>query len=177
MNERVVLYSSSLYDCANEENCTKDVYDSLKVVEKVLEENKEYVSLMSSAALTGEERVALLEKAFSGQIHDYAMNFLKILAKKRIFDIAIPCIKEYEKQYLKDNNIENATIVTAIPLSEEKQKEIIRKISMSSQKTVNAKFEVREDIIGGIIIETDNSGIDASVKSKLLSIERHISKN
>lgn len=177
MNERVALYTASLYDCAVEENSSKEVYESLMAVLKAVEKNPEYVRIMNSVVLTHAEKESLVEEAFSGQIHEFALNFIKILAKKRIFDILIPCIKEYEKKYLKDNNIQNATIITAIELDDEKKNAIVEKISKSSGKRVNATFKVDECILGGIIIETDNSGIDASVKTKLAEIGRHISKN
>ena len=177
MSERVNLYSSSLYQSAVEENASDEVYESLKIVRKVLEENKDYIKLLSSAELKSEEREALLEEAFGGKIHPFCVNFMKILAKKRIFEILIPCIKEFEKKYLKDNNIEFANIVTAFELSDEKKKDVVEKISRSTGKTINATFEVRKEIIGGIIVESENSAIDASVAGKLKDIERHISKN
>ena len=132
---------------------------------------------MSSANIKAEEKEALIDEAFDGKIHAFAVNFIKILAKKRICNILIPCIKELEKKYLRDNNIENATIITAIELDDTKKKEIVDKISKSTGKTINANFVVKEEIIGGIVVEMDNSGIDVSVLGKLQTMKRYISKN
>lgn len=177
MNERVSLYSSSLYSASCEENCVKEVYDSLKMVEKLMKDNSEYVSIASSANLSVEEREKLIDSAFSGNVHSLCLNFMKILAKKRIFNILVPCIEEYEKQYLKDNNITHASITTAFALSEERKEQIVAKLGKSTGKTIIPEFVVREDIVGGIIIETENSSIDASIIGKLESIERYLSKN
>jgi F-type H+-transporting ATPase subunit delta len=105
------------------------------------------------------------------------LNFLKLLAKRRIANIFLPCVKNYEKLYFKDNNIERATITTAIELAEDKKREIVEKIEASSGKKVIPSFIVSPDIVGGIVIETESSAIDASVKTKLESIRRYISKN
>lgn len=177
MNERTALYSASLYAISVEENSAKDVYDSLKLIEKIIEENPDYTALLASSNLKCEEKERLIDEAFEGQIHTFALNFLKILAKKRICDILIPCIKEFEKKYLDDNNIENATIITAIELDEAKKQEIVEKISKSTGKTVNATFSVKEEIIGGIVVEMENSGIDASISGRLQSMRRYINKN
>lgn len=177
MNERVSLYSSSLYSLCCEENCAKEVYDSLKTVEKLMKDNCEYINIASSANLSREEREKLIDDAFSGNVHSLCLNFMKILAKKRIFNILIPCIEEYEKQYLNDNNITHAVITTAFALTEEKKEQIVEKLGKSTGKTIIPEFVVKEDIVGGIIIETENSSIDASVAGKLESIERYISKN
>lgn len=177
MSERVGLYSSSLYSACCEENCAKEVYDSLKIVEKLMKDNSEYIQIVSSANLSAEERESLIDKAFSENVHSLCLNFMKILAKKRIFNILVPCIEEYEKQYLKDNNITHATITTAFELSDDKKEQIVAKISKSTGKTIISEFVVKKDIVGGIIIETENSSIDASIAGKLESIERYLSKN
>lgn len=177
MNERVALYWASLYSAALEESISKEVYDSLKVAESVIEDNYEYVRIVSSANLSSDERVGLIEEAFSGKIHIFVLNFMKMLAKKRIFEIFIPCVLEYEKQYLKDNNISRAVITTAFELSEERKANVVEKIKETTGKTVMADFVVDESIVGGIIIETENSAIDASLAGKLQSIKRYISKN
>lgn len=177
MNERVALYWASLYDLSKEEGCMEDVYLSLKSVEKAVGENKEYIELLSSAAISAEEREALVEKAFSAHVHVFVLNFMKILAKRRIFDILLPCIEAFNKQYFKDNNIEHAKIVTAFELDEKKRGEIVDRLNKNTGKTIVAEFEVRPEIVGGIIIETESSSIDASVSGKLESIKRFISKN
>lgn len=177
MNERIALYSESLYRSACEEGVAEAVYESLKAIEKVICENMDYVKLMSSAELKADERENLVHEAFFGRVHEFCLNFMKILAKRRIFEILIPCIKEFEKNYLKDNHIENVNIVTAISIDDEKKKSVIEKLSRLTGKKINATFTVREDIIGGIIVESETEHIDASVLGKLKGIERYISKN
>lgn len=176
MNERIALYSSSLYAVAVENGCVKGVYDSLKLVEKILRENEGYEKIISSKAISLPEREKLLEEAFLGNVHEFVLNFMKILAKKRVFDVLLPSVKEFEKQYLKDNNIEHAKIVTAFELSDEKKAEVVRKIHTATGKNIVPVFEVDESIMGGIVIETAASSIDASVKSRLSALERYISK-
>ena len=175
MNERIALYSASIYDVAREENCISAVYESLKAVEGLIGED--YVKLLTSAQLKSEEREALIGEAFGEKVHPYVLNFMKILAKKRIFDIFIPCSKEFEKKYYKENNIEKITVTTAFDLTDEKKQDIIEKLEKSTGKTIEAQFKVKGEIIGGIIIETETSAIDGSVMGKLKKIERHISKN
>lgn len=177
MNERIALYSSSLYDVAAENGCAKEVYESLMSVKEVFSEHEDYVKILSSASVVWEEREKLIDEAFSGRVHVYVLNFIKILAKKRFCEIFLPCAEEYEKSYFKAGNIEHATITTAIELSEEKKKEIIEKISASTGCEIIAEFVVDSEILGGIVIETEKTSIDASVTGKLESIKRHISKN
>ncbi len=176
MNERAALYASSLYAVGAESGAEKEIYENLCMVKKLFDENRDYKRLLNSVQVPLEEREKLIDEAFSGVLCEYCLNFLKILAKKRIFDIWSDCFKEYEKLYFKDAGIERATITTAVELDEAKKKEIVNKISASLGKTVLADFVLDKSIVGGIVIETATSSIDASVKTKLESIKRYISK-
>lgn len=176
MNERVSLYASSLYNVAQEEKCEKEVHESLALVKAVLSENGEYMKIMSSAAIALEERERLLEEAFSGNVHPYVLNFMKLLSKKRAFEILPTVAESYEKAYFKNNNIERAKITTAIELGDEKKAEILKRISSSTGKEILGEFLVDEALMGGIVIETEQSSIDASLSGKLESVKRYISK-
>ncbi len=176
MDDRAMLYCNSLYEAADEENCVKDVYESLKVTNEIVCENPDYIRVISSAAINKEERETLVREAFEGRVHGYVVNFLMILAKKRIGDILPSVVKEFEKRYFKENNIENAVIYTAVELKEEKKKEIKEKIEKISKKKIIADFKVDESLVGGIVIETDNCAIDASISGKLQSVKRFISR-
>ena len=176
MNERIDLYSSSLYSVAEESKCEKEVYESLSLVKAVLSENRDYAKLMSSAAIALGVREGLLEEAFSGNVHPFVLNFMKLLCKKRIFEIFPSVAESYEKAYFKSNNIERAKITTAIELSDEKKNEIVKRISASTGKELIPQFFVDEKLMGGIVIETESSSIDASLNGKLEAIKRYISK-
>ncbi len=176
MNERINLYSSSLYAVATENGCGKEVYESLSMVVDLLEKHGDYAKVMSSSAILFEEREKLIDEAFLENVHPFVLNFMKILSKKRVFEIFESVAKEFEKAYLKDNNIERARITTAIELSDEKKKEILSKLSRATGKEIIPEFLTSEKILGGILIETENSNIDASLKGKLESIKRYISK-
>ena len=177
MNERINLYSSCLYAVSVEENCERDVYESLCLLTDILSENKDYVKLMSSTAISQNEKEALLDKAFSQSLHPFVLNFMKILCKKRIFGIVPSVAREYEKTYFNENNIAKAKITTAIELRDEKKQEVAGKISKAIGKEIIPEFFVDENILGGILVETENAGIDASLTGRLESIKRFIGKN
>ncbi len=176
MNERIALYSASLYDVAKENACEKEVYECLCDARSILSEFEEYAKIVSSSAVAPKERERMVEEAF-GAAHPYVLNLMKLLAKKRLFGIFDAVAEEYEKTYFKNNSIERAVITTAIDLDENKKKSIAERIEKAIGKSVIPEFVVDEKILGGIIIETENSNIDASVTGALGSIKRFISKN
>ena len=176
MNDREALYSMSLYDTAASDDVAGEVYDSIVLMDKLFSENEDYIRIINSHSIPLSEREALIDEAFSGSVHIYALNFIKLLAKRRLADIFTSCVKQYEKLYFKAKNIERAKIVTAFELGEDKKREITGKIASSTGKEIIPEFTVDPVIMGGIVIETEGSSIDASVKTKLDSIKRFITK-
>lgn len=177
MDERAALYSSSLYDLALEEGVSKEVYEGLKMMDSLFKENPDYIRVIDSVQIPSDERERLIDEAFEGNVHVFLLNYLKILAKIRSANIFAESFEEYEKRYFADQNIERARIITAFELSDEKKNDVVKRISAASGKTVLAKFETDKSIVGGIVIRTDTSAIDASVKTKLDNIKRYIGKN
>ena len=177
MSERESLYASCLYDAALESSCVKEVYDDLVLIKGLFEEFDEYPSVLSSYEIPLDERERLLDEAFGKNVHVYTLNFLKLLAKKRIVGIFARCAELYEKRFFKDNNIKRAKVVTAVALDEDKRKRIVEKIEESTGGKIISEFEVDLTLLGGMVIETDFSSIDASVRTKLDKIRRYIGKN
>lgn len=174
MNERIALYSACLYDVASENGCEKDVYECLCDVREVMLQFEEYVKIVSSSSIAPNERENLVETAFFSS-HPYVLNLMKLLAKKRLLNIFNSVAKEYEKTYFKNNNIERCVITTAIALDEKKKTSIVERLEKAMGKKLIPHFVVDEKILGGIVVETDNSNFDASVTGALGAMKRLLS--
>ena len=65
MTQRAVIYGSSLYDLATEENLAEVIWEEMNAVRQIMRENPDYMSLLSNASLSKQERTALLQEAFA----------------------------------------------------------------------------------------------------------------
>ena len=127
-------YGLSLYSLANEENITKLIYDELKFVSEIISDNGEYIRILDSAAISGEEKYSMINNAFSGKVHSYIVNFIKILAGKRLMYTFSDCCNIFEKQYRSDNNIETITVTTAIELTGEEKERLLSSLRQNTKK-------------------------------------------
>ena len=84
------------------------------------------------------------------------------------------CIRDRYKEY---NNIESATVTTAIPLSDTLKSNIIKYIKEGNDKHVELTEVVDENIIGGAIIRMGDMQLDASVSSELTELRQMFNKN
>lgn len=174
MKSLAVTYAQSLFSLAEEENKEKEIFDELTELSLIFRENPEYAVLLDSPTVNVSERCNLIDEAFSA-CGEYVKNFLKILCEKKYIHIFHECVREYEKQYNKKLGIEKVTAITAVPLSDELTEKLISKLEKETGKKIALGLKVDKSILGGIILRTENSQTDASVRARLEGIRTELS--
>lgn len=166
-------YAEALFDLSAEENTAKSILDDLSVICSVFAENKNYIKLMDAPQIKFEKKASLIDEAFSGA-QKHTLSFLKLLAKNRIFRIVFDCQKEFEKKYNEINGIEKVCVVSAYPLTDKIKEKLELKLAEITGKKIIASYETDKSVIGGLIVKTTNSQIDASVRTKLEQIKQRL---
>lgn len=64
------------------------------------------------------------------------------------------------------------TVRTAIPLPDDLKAAVIARIQAQTGRPVDVETVVDESIVGGVVIETDGSVVDASVRQRLTDLHR-----
>ena len=167
-------YAASLFSLAEDEKLCDVFMEQLSEIDVIIRENKEYIVLVDSPTLSLEQRTSLIDEAFSSA-HEYVINFLKLLCEKKCTHTFSDCVKEYKKLYNKKNNIENVTAITAVELSDELKAKLISKLEKEYGKKIQLETKVDKEILGGIILRTENSQTDASVRARLNAIKAQLS--
>lgn len=173
MSSVTSVYASSLFSLAQDENKLDLIMEELKELLSVFSQNSEYCNLLDSPVIALSERLLLIDEAFS-DTDEYIINFIKILCEKKCMHLFPACAKHFEKLYNKANNIEKVTVITAVPLSDSLKEKLISKFEKEYSKKIVPEYRIQEEILGGIIIRTENSQTDASVRSRLDAIKAQI---
>ena len=164
-------YSQALFTIACEENDAEKYYEELKLIRDVFKSEPEYLILLSSPNLSTEEKLSCLDSAFSPFVSEYTLSFLKLLVQKghiSKFDI---CLEDYEKLYNLKCKTRIARVVSAVELTDGEKAKIKESLEKKWSVCVNLVCETDESILGGIIIETEDTVIDGSLKSKLRDVK------
>lgn len=169
-----ITYAHSLFSLAEDENLVENIFEEITELCKVFKENPEYTLLLDSPTIPLAQRFILVEEAFK-DCGEYVTNFIKILCEKKCAHLFIECVKEYEKLYNKKLGIEKVTAITAVPLSNELRERLIHKLEKDTGKKIALQLVVDESILGGIILRTENSQTDASVRARLEGIRTELS--
>ena len=175
MSQIGTVYGQALYDLALEEGLTESILQQLQIVKSCLDEEPQYLELLSSAALSKAERCQLLQESMS-TLHPYLLNFLKILTEKGYMRRFADCQSTYQRCYYRDNNMLPVSAVTAIALSAQQSEKLQARLSELTGKTVLLSNKVDTSLLGGIRLDYDGKQIDDTIAHRLDSV-RQLLKN
>ncbi|WP_297133413.1 F0F1 ATP synthase subunit delta [Terrisporobacter sp.] len=169
-------YADALFQLSEEENITEKIYSELHDVVDIVKNNKDLENVLKSPLISKIEKVELIEQLFSNKINNHLKNFLKILVEKGRIN-SLKTIELTFKQLLNDkNNIIEGTVVSAIPMSDEKIKQLESNLSKKYNKNVTLENKVDKTILGGVLVRLGNTQIDGTVKTRLDNIKDQLSQ-
>ncbi len=87
-------------------------------------------------------------------------------------------VDAFIEQYNVIKGIHKVKLTTAVAISEEVKKEIVNKmISETSLQNIELDTQVKEELIGGFVLEFNNNLVDASIQRDLRDIKKQFESN
>lgn len=169
-------YAESLFSLARENSCEEKYLEELKFTEKVFKDFPEYAELLSSPALTREERTAAIDESLGESLSEYVMSFLKVLCEAGHMKQLSDCVAEYEKMYRDEKRTAAVKVTSAAPLTKDEEERIAAKITKIVGGECEITYFVDPSLIGGAIIETESAVIDGSLRKSLQEVKEVIKK-
>ena len=176
MTDAGSVYGQALYDLAQSEGLSEQILQELDAMRQGFSEEPEFIKLLSTPALSKQERCMILDESFRGKVQPYLLNFLKILTEKGYIRHFFHCCDAYREQYNRDHGILPVTAVTAVPLSDAQQKRLASKLETLTGKTVELHSRVDPSCLGGVRLDYDGKRVDDTVTHRLDAI-RGLLKN
>ena len=172
MTKTAKTYGGALYDLAKEEALCEELLGQLQLIAAVFEENPEYRKLLLEPSIPKEERRKLLDDAWQGKIHQYVLNFMKILCDNGTIGQFGDCVEAFRKRYHADEGIMEVRAVCAAELRPELQDKLREKLVRMTGKKIELSACVDTSLVGGIRLELPDRQYDGSVQHHLREIER-----
>jgi F-type H+-transporting ATPase subunit delta len=172
-------YAKSLIDLAVEKNALEQVYNDMLLLQNIFRNNREFVTIMRSPVILPDKKEDIFRAvAQGGRISQFTTLFFQLLIRKSREASFPEIVNAFIEQYKLKKNIQTVKLTTAKPVSEEVKQEIVRKVqSQSPNKQIDLKTEVREDLIGGFVLEMGDSLVDASISYDLKAIKKQFLNN
>ena len=176
MTTATSLYGQSLYDLAAEEGLSEEILKQMEAVNVIFKENPDYITLLLEPSIPRRERLGLLEEAFRDQLHPYLQNFLMILLENNLLRGFGSCCRTFRESYNKDHGIEEATVTSAVELTDAQVDSLRAKLEQISGKTVILRQKVDGSVLGGLKVEIGGRLLDGTVMGRLADLRKKVSE-
>ncbi len=157
-------YAKSILDLAVERGQLENAYNDMVFLNAACRMSKEFVNLLRSPIIKADKKGQILDAVTAGKVSPLTVAFYKLLLTKEreghLPEIATAFIAQY-KAY---KGIEIVKLTTAIPVTENVKQEILSRIKDGHDlQHIELDTAVREELIGGFILEIGDRMVDASV--------------
>lgn len=174
MTELAREYGAGLYELATEENIREEIHEQLKVLLESFRENPDFLRLLDTHGIRLEERFSVLDEVLAGRVHSYILNFMKILCERGAIGAFEDCAAYFHRRFNQDFGITEASVATAVPLSEDRAEALRKKLESVSGKKVVLIQTVDPQLIGGVRVEMDGRRMDNTIQTQLEQFRRSL---
>ena len=170
------IYAKSLIDLATESNSLDLYHEQLKNVLDSFEASSDLQNVMNNPTISVENKIQILEEVFASRVDKKILNLLKLLVEKNRFNEFESFYHAYCEMYDKKSNKKTVEVVSAVKLSFEDKTNVLFKLEHKLNCEITPSWSIDENIIAGLLFKFDDSVIDTSVRTKIESLSKSISR-
>lgn len=168
-------YAEALFLLSCEKKEEEQYLNDLRLVKGVFDSEPDYIKLLSSPGIKINEKHTAIDNAFCGRINDDIVSFLKLLCDNNRMNMIYSCFEDYEKLYNQVKRVIVAEVESVRELSENEKEQLVANLERKFKHRVELSCHINRDLIGGIIVRTDDLIIDGSLRRKLRDVKEVIS--
>jgi F-type H+-transporting ATPase subunit delta len=171
-------YAKSLIDLAIEQNQLAAVNTDIRSLVSICNSNADFVAMLRSPIIQADKKGKIIAAVIDNQVGKLTALFIQLLVSKGR-ELYLPEIAAaFVEQYNKLKNIHRVKITTAMPVGDDIKKVIVEKInSVTGIGTIELETAVKEELIGGFVLETEDKLIDSSILRELNDVKKQFLNN
>ena len=173
MNEISSRYARALYSLSLEKNNLEDREDQAKELLDILNDNDDFLTLLSNEFLTIEERQDIARQVLKGVDDDILALVSIIIANHRT-----RYLKEVFQAFISDANsyrgVKEGLVYSAVPLDKKTITRMEQAISKKEGCKIYLKPIIDQTLIGGVRILINDHIYDSSIVSQIERMKRKL---
>lgn len=167
-----IRYAKAILSFALEQQKEVEVNNDMLLVANTIQQSEDLQLLLNSPVLKTELKKAALKEVFASKTTALTIGLINLLIDNKRLPILGEVAKKYTVIYDSLKGIEVAKVTTAIPLTEELNQQVLKKVIEITGKKATIESIINPDIIGGFILRIGDIQYDASIANKLQVLKR-----
>ena len=171
-----IRYAKAILSVAEDNNTSAKIHEEMNHIANVIASNPKLNEVLKSPVIKLSEKTAVLDNVFTKSAKEVTSLFNTLIQNKRV-DLLEQIALQYNRLYDELNNKEQATVITAVPMTESLEKKVMSKLKTLSDKEVTLTKIVDETILGGFILRVGDQQYNASVSNQLNELKNKFITN
>ena len=167
-----IRYAKAILSFALEQQKEVEVNNDMLLIAATINESTDLQLLLTSPVVKTDLKKSALKAVFATKISSLSEGLINLLIDNKRLAILEEVAKKYTVIYDSLKGIEVAKVTTAVPLTDELNKQVLNKVKEITGKNATIENIVNPDIIGGFILRVGDVQYDASVANKLQVLKR-----
>lgn len=163
-------YARSFFLLMGKKDRLREVHEELARLGEFVKTHREFSRLLVTTTIPYQEKESVVDHLL-GESPAIA-NLVKLLVRKKRFGLMEKVIGVFHDLYNTDRGIEEATLVTALPLHKETVERVRTVLEKKLGKKVTLAAETDPDILGGAVLYTRHQIIDGSLRQRFLGLKQ-----
>ena len=175
MEEIARVYSQALFEAAKDAGKLDEVREQLGQFAGALDENRELAVFFFSPYFSSAEKRDGIRSAVSGADPEL-VNFLELLAEKHRMPAIFRIRREFDRLWAQENRQLEVELTSAVELDPEIAERVGEEIAKQTDRKVDLRTKVDEDVLVGLVLRVGNMVLDTSIRTRLERLRREIAR-
>lgn len=167
-------YAMAAFQQAREEGKIGEWSEMLALLERVIIDPA-MSEAISSPRLTRSQLADLIVEVCGDNLSPTGANFVRVLGENHRFGVIADIAESFEAERARAEQRSEVTVTSAYELSDAEQAVINDALTRRLGTKVDLHVEVDKSLIGGVVIQTGDTVIDASIRGQLNQMAQSIS--
>jgi F-type H+-transporting ATPase subunit delta len=168
------VYAQALINEAQKQNALNEVTDDIRGLDELLRANEGFRRFAEALTIGEDERLASLDRIFSGRVHTLTLNTLKAITRRDRLMFLRAFVASFFAIIRKMGGIIDAYLTCASQLPEASLRRVNDALARIFAKTVELHVKIDPVLVGGITLTIGDTLFDASVATQLKRLEEQL---
>lgn len=167
-------YAETLFELALRHDGLEAYREGIDMVAGLLEQNPRLRLFLETPRVSDEDRKTVVRKAFEGKVPPNLLRFLLVTIDKRRQRLLVEMAREFRGLVDEHLGRQHVDVTVARPLDEETRALVTRRLSRLLGKTAIPHVRVDPEVLGGIVVRTEDTIYDGSMRRRLDGMRRQL---
>ena len=173
-----VRYATALLQIAKEQGVENIVYNDMLELRALIIYNSDFKNFLNSPVIKTSQKAKILQTLFNDHLNKLTLEFLLLILKKVRIGNILNIATAYVRMYRDEFNFKTVTAYTEKDLLDEQKQELLDALNKQfPDKTVELRYRIHPEIIGGLFLRYDDYLYDGTVATQLKDLRQKFKFN